>query len=302
MKIPNLPQKTRLDRTLKQLLSIRGQAVSVREIRLALKEGRILINGHRAKPGAFAEAGAEIDLSAFVARSQVELSGNKSIADSLKIVFEDDELLVVEKPPGLDCGPVRAEQENTLLHGVIYLAEAIGRFGEPLEAGLLHRLDRATSGLVMFGKSSQVHTRWRRAFSEHRIQKKYLALVDSSVDLVSLRDQPLEGWIGPGEVPQRVRVWDEEPNEYKKRLYALSELSLIEQDSSKALVEVSTNYGRRHQVRAQLAHAGFPIWGDEIYGGRDDFPRLALHAAELVLPDGRTFVASAPASWREFGG
>jgi 23S rRNA pseudouridine1911/1915/1917 synthase len=284
--LPPTAKGERFDRAIRAALSEQGREVSVREIRRAIDAGLIRIEGKRRAPGDRASGGESIDLSRFVPRSESRIEPEPELARLVRVVFRDDRLLVLDKPSGMATQPILPGERGTLLAAAIAIAPEIGSAGPPLEGGLLHRLDVETSGLVMFAREAAVRTELRRAFSEHRITKRYLLLVQGAIATARV----VEGAIAPGPTPDRVRVV--EPGDPKGRP-ARTEVEPIRSSGGRSLVRATTRFGRRHQVRAHLASIGLPILGDRIYGD-PAFPRLALHASELVLPDGQTFESPLP--------
>jgi len=280
----------RLDRAVTRALQAEGQSVSVREVRTALKSGQIQIDGRRRPPGDCAQGGESVHLNDFVPRAHAQLRPDTERGAQVEVLFEDGELLVLHKPSGWATQPLRPQESNTLLHAAVALAPQIAHAGPPLEGGLVHRLDRGTSGVVIFAKTASVRSALRHDFRAHRIQKQYLALAQGSLpDRVTV-----DVAIGPGSSKDRVRPYDqEEPGGQP----AQTEIEVLERLQDNLLwVRACTRFGRRHQVRLHLCHSGAPIVGDETYGDgpKPWLTRLGLHAARVTLPDGRSFEAPVP--------
>ncbi len=188
------------------------------------------------------------------------------------MLFEDEHLLALDKPSGIHTAPVRPHDVDTLLAAAIAHDPRIAAAGPPLEGGLVHRLDRGTSGVVLFAKDAMTRARLREAFSAHSIEKRYQALVldVSGLPAGLVIDAPLSS-SGP-----RVRF---DPT----GLSAVTIVRSIEPFSmDRFRVEVSATTGRRHQIRVHLALRGAPILGDELYGLGPG--RLALHACWIQVP------------------
>jgi 23S rRNA pseudouridine1911/1915/1917 synthase len=285
--LPPSAKGERFDRAIRAALGEQGREVSVREVRRALDEGLIRIGGRKIAPGARAAGGESIELDRFVGRSEASVAPEPELLDRIRIIHHDERLLVLDKPSGMPTQPLSHGERGTLLAAALAIAPSIAEAGPPLEGGLLHRLDVETSGLVMFALQGDLRLELRRAFSEHHITKRYLALVRGAIAEPCV----VEGAIAPGPTSDRVRVVD--PADPKGQP-ARTEVEPIRWNGDRMLVRATTQYGRRHQVRAHLASIGLPILGDRIYGD-PAFPRLALHASEILLPGGETFVSTLPA-------
>lgn len=271
----------RLDRALARSL---GPSVSVREVRRALEDGRITVDGRRAVPGARARVGVEVDLSAFVARADAEVSPEPELAARAPVIASWPDLFALDKPSGVPCAPLRPGERGTLLGGAVHHRALVASAGPPLEGGLLHRLDGGTSGAVLFALTEEARAIGRGWFARHEVAKTYLAVVSPRQDLPPFIDAP----IGAGEGAHRVAVGGA-----RDALPARSDFEVLSSMQFGLLVRVKTRFGRRHQVRAHLAHLGAPIVGDALYGGAPE-ERLMLHAETIELPDGRAVRAPTP--------
>lgn len=289
MRLPSAASGLRFDRAVTHFLWGVGRQVSMREVRQALKTGKIRIDGRTRAPGHTAKGGESVDLSGFIPRTEAQIVPEPERFAQVQILLEDEGLLVLNKPSGWPTQPLAPGETGTLLNAAVSHAPAIATAGPPLEGGLVHRLDVGTSGAVIFAKTSAVRELFRRAFSEHGIKKRYLALVQGK-----LHTQIVRRAIGPGGTPDRVRIMEAlDP----KGLSAQTDLRVVDKlCGGYAWVEARTHFGRRHQVRAHLAWAGAPIVGDDIYGAGSKpwLQRLALHACQVVLPDGRVVDAPVP--------
>jgi tRNA pseudouridine32 synthase/23S rRNA pseudouridine746 synthase len=197
----------------------------------------------------------------------------------LSVLFEDERLIAVAKPAGMATAPGGGVAPGETLQAQV--AEHIGS-----KAFIVHRLDRETSGVIVFAKTAESHRELSRQFEKRRVRKRYLALVAGHVDgRAGEITEPLREF-GSG----RVGV-DQRGRE------AVTRWELRERLADADLLEVMPVTGRRHQIRVHCYAAGHPILGDTRYGesrpvGRA--PRLMLHAWELVLADGRTLSAGPP--------
>jgi tRNA pseudouridine32 synthase/23S rRNA pseudouridine746 synthase len=200
---------------------------------------------------------------------------------SLAVIHEDADLLVLDKPAGLLCVPGRGEDKQDCLS-----ARAQARWPDAL---VVHRLDMATSGLVLMARSPRMQRALGDAFAQRRVHKRYEAIVDGLLpvsDTWSLIDAPLMAdW--PKRPLQKVDVLNGKPSTTRWRVKRL----LPDHDASHLWLEPLT--GRSHQLRVHLLSIGHPILGDVLYGGeavRRRADRLLLHASEIAFThpgDGR---------------
>ncbi len=192
---------------------------------------------------------------------------------SFVIAYEDEHLLVVDKPAGLVVHPARGHREGTLSQ----LLAGVAAGGEPERAGIVHRLDRDTSGLLVVARSEEAHRLLQRALAARRIEREYLALVEGRPPA---RSGTIEAPIGRDpRLRTRMAVGGDFPREARTRFTlerALAEHSLL---------RVRLDTGRTHQIRVHLQAIGHPVAGDPEYGTPDllGLERQFLHAARLAL-------------------
>ncbi len=190
----------------------------------------------------------------------------------LNIFYEDDHLLVIDKPAGLLVHPTHNNRSGTLVNALLYHCSKLSDVNEEDRPGIVHRLDRETSGLMVVAKDDQTHVRLARQFEKHRIQKNYAALVQGHPEYD-------EGVIDAALGRHKVH-WDKKEistDELAKP--AKTTYRVIERYPQKcSLVALFPETGRTHQLRVHMAYLGHPILGDAKYGKKTSFPRLALHA------------------------
>ncbi len=222
-----------------------------------------------------------------MARSENLIAPEPELLERVTVIHRGPDLVVLDKPAGMAVEPLVPNERGTLLGAAVALEAEIATAGPPLEGGLVHRLDIGTSGLVVFARHAELRAELRRAFGEHRVIKRYLAVVAGGA---ITGPRVVEGAIAPGPSKDRVRL--AAPDD-PRGLFAETEVELVARAGDRALVRATTRFGRRHQVRAHLASIGAAILGDELYG---DTPaaRLALHAAEITLPDAGVFSSPLP--------
>jgi 23S rRNA pseudouridine1911/1915/1917 synthase len=188
------------------------------------------------------------------------------------IVFEDEELLIVNKPPGVNVHPVRPDQKETLAAGIAYHWL---KKGETAKVRFVHRLDRDTSGLLVVAKSMYAHQQLDRQLRERSLKREYLALVEGQMaKLTGTFTYPIGR--AKNHATKRMVRPDGEP--------AITHYHVRETFAHASLVELSLETGRTHQIRVHLAHAGHPVIGDRLYGSPSPLiQRQALHAFRLTL-------------------
>lgn len=278
----------RLDRALAQLFAANGVAVSRSELTSWIKAGGVTIDGRVAKkPSALLSGGEHILASG--TRPQRE-DWHTAEAVDFRVVYEDDDVLVVDKPAGLVVHPGAGNPGGTLANGLLQRWPALASVPR---AGLVHRLDKDTSGLMMVAASKASQLRLAAAIEAHAVERRYLAIVEGRV----IADARVEHPIGRDphrRTRQAVRA-DGRP--------ATTHIQVRERFAAHSLVEARLETGRTHQVRVHLAYLGHPLAGDRRYGARGvvppeadaeqaaavrGFPRQALHAWRLAFDHPRS--------------
>lgn len=203
----------------------------------------------------------------------------------LAIVYEDAHLVVVDKPAGLVVHPAAGNPDGTLVNALLHhCAGQLSGIGGVARPGIVHRIDKDTSGLLVVAKSDVAHEGLARQFKDHSIARRYQAIVSG-------HPRPLAGtvdtWIGRSDRDRKKMAVQPEG----RGKHAVTHYRTIERLEGAALVECRLETGRTHQVRVHMSHLGHPLLGDPVYGGRAkkagallarlDFRRQALHAASL---------------------
>jgi len=209
----------------------------------------------------------------------------------LQVLYEDDDLAVIEKQAGLSVHPGAGTGSETLVHGLLFRFKSLSASGGEGRPGIVHRIDKWTSGLLVVAKNDQAHARLSRAFQDRTVQKTYLALVHGKPARAA-GEISLNIGRDPG---KRTRM---KAQQVRGRV-ALSTYRTLENIRDFTLLEVKIKTGRTHQIRVHLSAIGNPVVGDDVYGERRyaEFirkygkpGRYFLHAAELQFTHPRTGV------------
>jgi len=252
------------------------------QVQKHIKEGHIRVNGRRVKAGYELHPGDRVEV-AIPPRPPSELV---PLEMPLNIVYEDDDLVVVDKPAGLTVHPAPGHARDTLVNAL--LARYSGLPGELPRPGLVHRLDKDTSGLLVVAKNPRAHDFMSRQFKERKVVKRYLTLVKGRVT-------PEEGTIiAPIARHPRQRQRMAIVREGRE---ATTRYRVVQHLKGYTLVEAMPETGRTHQIRVHFASRGHPVAGDPIYGVKVPFlSRQFLHASYLKfnLPQGGEIELTSP--------
>ncbi|MEH7884630.1 RluA family pseudouridine synthase [Bacillus sp. JJ1609] len=192
---------------------------------------------------------------------------------NVEIIFEDDHLIVFNKPAGMDTHPNEPEQTGTLANAAAFHMQANGEPGRPRH---VHRLDRDTTGAVLFAKNALIGAIFDKMLEDRHIKRTYLALADGIIrQNKGIIDQPIGR---DRHHPNRRRV-----SETGQK--AITHFKVLERFKQKdlTLLQCSLDTGRTHQIRVHFSHLGHPLAGDSLYEGSTEFNRQALHAVKLEL-------------------
>jgi 23S rRNA pseudouridine1911/1915/1917 synthase len=284
-------------------LRSRFPAVSRGALKRLIEEGHIKINGKKVKPTHGPRAGEQVEVNwpeAKPAEAQAQ-------DIPLEILFEDEVLIVINKPAGLVVHPATGHEDETLVNALLHHCEGqLSGIGGVARPGIVHRLDKETSGCLVAAKNDDAHLALSAQFASRKVEKTYHAIVCGEV----LRG---EGQIRAAIARhsshrKRMAVNDESGREAK------TSYRVIERLRSSTLVEVMLHTGRTHQIRVHFQHIGYPLVGDDTYGHRQNVrledltdyraPRQMLHASKLAFIHPRTarrvaFEAPWPADFQD---
>jgi len=247
------------------------------QVQQAIKEGRITVNKQVVKPSYHLRKDDVVEVRI---EEQAEESVLVPEAVPYRVIFEDSQIIIVEKPSGVAVHPGAGLKQGTLVHGLLLAYPEISRVGSPLRPGIVHRLDKDTSGLLVVARTNQSYLSLREQFEERNISKTYLALALG-------RFKEKRGTI---DLPIGRHVHHREKISVKTRKprMAITHYEVLEEFKETTYLALKPVTGRTHQLRVHLSATGHPIVGDPRYGGvgekgRRKWPRLFLHAWKLAL-------------------
>jgi 23S rRNA pseudouridine1911/1915/1917 synthase len=266
LRVPDPAAGTRLDRFLASAVGSRARAQAL------IDAGRVRVDGAVVPKRHLMRAGQAVEYDDSPLESSEDSAGDPA---PYSVVFEDPYLLVVDKPAGVVVHPARGHWSGTLAQAL----EGRAAGGEDAwRAGIVHRLDRDTSGLLVVAKSNEVHRALKEALAHRRLRREYIALVDGHP---SARTGTIDAPIGRHRRDRKLMSIDsDEPREARTHF----EIERLLPDT--ALLNVALDTGRTHQIRVHLAAIGHPACGDPQYGkpGQFGLERQFLHAARLAFP------------------
>jgi 23S rRNA pseudouridine1911/1915/1917 synthase len=264
-------------RRLDQFLAGRMKEHSRAQIQQWIEAGRVRLDGAAAKASAKLRGGERVEVTP-EERPALEAAYPEPIP--LDILYEDDDLVVVNKPAGMTVHAGAGRREGTLVNALLHHFGRLSQVGGPLRPGIVHRLDRLTSGVLVAAKSDAAHRELARQFAAREVRKVYLALVHG-------RFRPAPGGWTRLEMPirrdRRHRI--KMTARAREGRAALTEFRVLEEASGYSLLEVRIGTGRTHQIRVHLAAIGHPVVGDTLYGAarQEALHRFFLHAREIAF-------------------
>ncbi len=284
-------RKRLVDRRLDKYLHGRYPRISRTVLQRYIKQGLVTVNGMPTKASYEPSVGDEVEITLPPPPSSELLAEDIP----LDIVYEDDWLMVINKPEGIICHPARAAQSGTIANAVAFHAKTLSRGDDPFRPGIVHRLDKNTTGIMLIAKCDEAHWRISLQFERRTIKKQYFAICEGNIRLdADVINRPLaphptttQRMILPGAMPPRQAMFKE----------AITEYRVNTRYRGFTTVDLFPKTGRTHQLRVHMASIGHPMMGDTLYGGRvvraqdleSDGGRevliehQALHAARLRL-------------------
>jgi 23S rRNA pseudouridine1911/1915/1917 synthase len=265
--VPKHGARLRLDRFLAGALP----AYSRSRLQQLVRAGFVRLNGTPTRPRQLVQNGDKIELT----EPPLEKIDTQSEPIPLEILFEDDDLLVINKRAGIVVHPGAGHRQHTLVNALLSHCTTLSGIGGKERPGIVHRLDKETSGCLVVAKNDEAHRKLSKQFAERTVEKIYLALVTGNLRKAT---GVIEEKIGRHPVHrQRMSVSSSRGRPAK------TEYRVIRSGDQASLLECRLHSGRTHQIRVHLHHLGHPVLGDKVYAARSakDFPRQMLHAWKL---------------------
>ena len=262
--IPDRLIGSRLDAAISEMLP----ELSRNKITSWIKSGEILIDSNSFKPKEKVLGGEIIEMN--VATEE----NTNWIAEDIKldIVFEDDEIIILNKPSGLVTHPGAGNTHGTLANGILFARPELNQIDR---AGIVHRLDKDTSGLMAIAKTENAKLSLIKQLESHSVSREYIAIVYGSMVTGGMVDEP----IGRDSVNRQKQAVT------KGGKPAITHFRVIEKFKNFTLIKAILETGRTHQIRVHMSHIGHPLLGDFTYGGKVKFPKGAKEELKVAIKE-----------------
>jgi len=262
--IPNRFIGSRLDVAISEMLP----ELSRNKIISGIKSGEVLINSKSFKPKEKVLGGEIIDMNISPEASTEWLAQDIK----LDIVFEDNEILVINKPSGLVTHPGAGNRLGTIANGILFARPELNQLDR---AGIVHRLDKDTSGLMVVAKTEAAKLSLIKQLESHSVSREYSAIVYGSMVTGGVVDEP----IGRDSVNRQKQAVT------KGGKTAITHYRVIEKFKNFTLIKAILETGRTHQIRVHMSHIGHPLLGDFTYGGKIKFPKGAKEELKVAIKE-----------------
>jgi len=295
-------QDLRLDRALSQCPQIKSRT----QVQKLIQMGRVLLDGQSVKASYRTKTNDEFTIE-LISETGTQL---KAFAMKLDILFEDQCLIVVNKPAGLVVHPAAGHTEDTLVNALLAHSKHLSKGSAHDRPGIIHRLDRDTSGLLVVAKTDECHEHLANQFKERKVLRRYWAIVYGKPGSVGRIENPIA----------RHPIHRKKMSVQSGGKLSITNFTCLAIYNNLSLLEVILETGRTHQIRVHLADRGYPVVGDRLYGGEKrhnsinnqqlrrcvhKMKRFALHAYSLgfhhpVTGEDVKFAVSWPNDLKEF--
>ncbi len=288
--VPKEAVRLRLD----QFLARELPKFSRSRLQTLIRNQNVKLNGAPARPRDPVRTGDRVEVN----EPPPAKVDNRPEPIPLDVLYEDDDLIVINKPAGMVVHPGAGHREHTLVNALLHHFPKLSGIGGKERPGIVHRLDKDTSGCLVVAKTDGAHRALARQFAERGVEKIYLALVTGKLGKTA---GTIEERIGRHPV-HRQRM----STSSKRGREAKTEYRVLSSSEKMSLIECVLHSGRTHQIRVHLHHLGHPVLGDKIYGPKyaQNFSRQMLHAWKLAFQHPRTgewkrFEAAIPKDFRQ---
>ncbi len=272
---------------LDQFLANKLPSLSRSFIQKIVKSGKVSVNG-KACPKVAKQLAHEDIVS--VEMPEIKKTYSEAEDIPLDIVFEDDQLIVINKPAGLVVHPAHGNRTGTLVNALLSHCKDLSGIGGEERPGIVHRLDKETSGLMVVAKTDAAHRNLSAQFKDRKVAKKYLALVHGTIkndtgtiDVPIGRSQSDRKKMAVIKAdPENMKAHNLRKPRRSKARHAVTHYKVVKRQAGRTLLEIKLETGRTHQIRVHMAYMGHPIVGDKVYGQKKDkSPFMALHSYAL---------------------
>jgi len=268
MRSYKIEEANRLDKVIASLET----DLSREAIQRMIKNGKIMVNGKTAKPSYKTSIGDDITIEEEIVE-EVDLKPQEM---PLNIIYEDNDLLVINKEKGIVVHPGNGNPDGTLVNAVMaYCKESLSGIGGKIRPGIVHRIDKDTSGLIIIAKNDLAHINLSEQIQKREVKKTYIALVRGTIkENEATINMPIGRSVSDRKKMAVARTGKE----------AITHFKVLERYSGYTLLEVNIETGRTHQIRVHLSHIGYPVIGDYTYSnGKNEFGVVGqcLHAKQL---------------------
>ena len=289
--VPNVVVKQRIDKYIAQFI----ENASRTKVQKSINLGSVTVNGELVKSNYIVKPDDEIEI-------ELETPDKKDVLAEnipLDIIFEDNFLMVINKPPGMVVHPAYKNYSGTLVNALMFYSaqknDTLSDLSGFERAGIVHRLDKDTSGLIVVAKDEVTHRKLSEQFFHHTIEREYNAIVWGKL---KSKKGEISNRLGRDKRDRKkVAVLK---NDDEKGKLSITNYEVLEEYEFLSLIKLNLKTGRTHQIRVHMSHSGHPVFGDETYGGREPhsvnltsniksqiknllelIPRQALHARVL---------------------
>ena len=282
-------EKERFDKFLSEELDISRTLASK-----MIQEGCVLLNGNISKPASKLSLGDEVQVVKMY-EEEIDLEPENIPLD---IVYEDEDVILINKPSGMVVHPGSGNFSHTMVNALLYYTKELSDCNGEIRPGIVHRIDKDTSGLILVAKNNQAHAILAEDFKNKRIKRKYIALV---CGVLQHNHITIDAPIGRDKVNRKQMTVTAENSKH-----AVTHVHVLKRYQKYTLVECELETGRTHQIRVHMAYIGYPIYNDPVYNKKEatTFGQF-LHSSEITFTSPSThktlsFTCPLPKEFQDF--